>query len=192
MGLSSYNGFPGPMREAVGRRQAKAWKNGDQPAPTTCEVCGQTEGAIHGHAEDYSRDDVYLPICITCHLILHMRFREPLMWDKYRAWVRAGWQGPPLEQRNGLQQIKRLYGGRVIGWAGTKVWDARTATVLDMIPPIKFHHPNAPDAPCITANEPRGVGYPAGARPPGGVPPVSPVLRRNPFTDRRRGKLELP
>lgn len=73
MGLSSYNGFPGPMREAVGRRQARAWKDGTLPKPDRCDACGQTQGAIHGHAEDYSRDDVYLPLCITCHLILASR-----------------------------------------------------------------------------------------------------------------------
>lgn len=74
-----------------------------------------------------------------------MRFQQSVMWDRYRDWVRAGWQGTPLEQCNGLQQIKQLYSGIPALWRGVQLWDERTATVLDMIPPIRFIHPNAPE-----------------------------------------------
>lgn len=145
MGLSDYNGFPGKMREKSLRRVHKLWDSGEVPRPTQCDACGQRDGTIHGHSEDYSDDHVHLPLCITCHLLLHMRFQMPSTWDTYRAQVRAGYQGTPLEQRNALYRIKQLYASSdPTHWPMTKLWDARSATVLDMICPVKFIHPNAP------------------------------------------------
>lgn len=144
MGLSDYNGFTGKQREASLRRVHKLWNSGAVPRPEKCDACGQTEGAIHGHSEDYSNDHVHIPACITCHLLLHMRFQMPRVWDEYREKVRLGYQGIPLEQRSALWQIKRLYDGSPNTWPMEHVWDARSATFLDMIPPVKFHHPNAP------------------------------------------------
>lgn len=144
MGMSTYNGFPGPLRDAVGRRQARLWSQGLMAKPEKCDACYQTRGAIHGHAEDYSSDEIYLPICITCHLILHMRFQQPKLWEQYKEMVRLGWRGIPLEQHNALHQIKRLYlTDQRHDWPMEDVNEIRTATVLDMICPIRFTHPNA-------------------------------------------------
>lgn len=156
MGLSSYNGFPGKMREASLRRVHKLWDSGEVPRPEKCDACGQTEGTIHGHSEDYSDDHVHLPLCITCHLILHMRFQMPALWDDYRRQVRLGYQGVPLDQRNALYRIKQLYPvGDVDLWPMTQVWDPRSATVLDMICPIRFIHPKAPEPDVDTPPPPR-------------------------------------
>lgn len=144
MGLSNYNGFTGKEREASLRRVHKLWKSGEVPIPTTCAACGQTEGAIHGHSEDYSNDDVHLPICITCHLILHMRWQMPRLWELYKQAVRHGFRGVPLEQNNALYRIKQIYDADdPANFPGEYVNDVTSGTVLDMIAPIKFHHPNA-------------------------------------------------
>lgn len=143
--LSDYNGFPGKMREAVGRRMTKRWNSGESARPSVCAACGQTEGAIHGHNEDYSTEDVYLPLCITCHLMLHMRFHHADLWELYKKAVRHGFRGEPLEQRNALYAIKQRYDvRRPESFPGEYINDERSATVLDMICPIKIIHPNAP------------------------------------------------
>lgn len=145
MGLSNYNGFTGKEREASLRRVHKLWESGEVPRPTQCMACGQTEGTLHGHSEDYSNDHVHIPLCITCHLILHMRFQQPVLWDTYREMVRLGYQGVPLEQRNALYRIKQIYAPTYEGtdWPMHLENDQRSGTVLDVIPPIKFIHPNA-------------------------------------------------
>jgi hypothetical protein len=151
MALSDYNGFPGKHREAVGKRMERTWKANPDLRPSECAVCYQTEGAIHGHNEDYSVEDVYLPICITCHLILHMRWNSPQLWENYRLAVRHGFQGPPLDQRNGMRVLKQIYPAELYNDDRYR-WETRTATVLDMICPIKFEHPNA--AKCRTEDTP--------------------------------------
>jgi hypothetical protein len=144
MGLSNYNGFTGKQREASLRRVHKLWDSGEVPRPAKCDACFQTEGAIHGHSEDYSNDDVHIPICITCHLILHTRFQQPQLWDLYKKAVRYGFRGVPLEQRNALYRIKQIYDvDDPASFPGEYVNERRSATVLDMIAPVKFHHPNA-------------------------------------------------
>lgn len=156
MGLSDYNGFSGKMREASLRRVHKLWKDGSVPRPTRCDVCYQTQGAIHGHSEDYSNDHIHLPICITCHLMLHMRWQQPTLWENYKLAVRHGFRGRPLEQRNALYVIKQIYPDEMHK-DDFYVNDVRSATVLDMISPIKFIHPNAP-APEVSCDP---VGRPA-------------------------------
>lgn len=143
MALSDYNGFPGKMRESVGRRMERSWKDNPALRPSRCDACFQTEGALHGHNEDYSQEDVYLPICITCHLILHMRFQQPKMWTDYKTAVRAGFQGKPLVQKSALWVIKDIYPREFYENSDQYINEPRTATVLDMISPIKFIHPSS-------------------------------------------------
>lgn len=142
MGLSDYNGFSGKWRESSLRRVHKLWNSGAVPRPEKCDACYQTEGTIHGHSEDYSNDDVHLPVCITCHLILHMRFQMPALWEDYKLAVRSGFRGRPLEQKNALYVIKQIYPDLMYR-DEFYVNDERSATVLDMICPIKFIHPNS-------------------------------------------------
>ena len=149
MGLSSYNGFTGREREKSLRVVHRLWDEGKVPRPTECLLaCHQTEGAIHGHSEDYSPGalHVHIPICITCHLMLHMRWQQPVLWENYKAAIREGWRGVPLEQRNALYEIKRLYPPtRPDEWPMELVNEPTSGTVLDMLSPIKFIHPNASD-----------------------------------------------
>ena len=150
MGLSSYNGFTGKEREASLRIVHRLWDSGEVPRPTKCLACAQTEGAIHGHSEDYSPGalHVHIPICITCHLILHTRWQQPKLWESYKEAVREGWRGVPLQQRNALYEIKRLYPPSDPNvWPMELLNEPTSGTVLDMICPVRFIHPNATPPP---------------------------------------------
>jgi len=142
MALSTYNGFTGEYRGQVGRRMERNWKKHPELRPRECAVCFQTEGAIHGHNEDYSTEDVYLPLCLTCHLMLHGRWNSPALWEDYKLAVRKGFRGPPLLQGNGMFLMRSLYPPELYK-DENYIWEERTATVLDMLSPIKFTHPNA-------------------------------------------------
>ncbi|MGV9668659.1 hypothetical protein [Nocardia niigatensis] len=145
MGLSTYNGFDGAYREKVQAELERMWTSGLWQRPSECAVCGQTRGAIHGHLEDYSRPETYVPLCITCHLILHMRFRQPDLWDAYTEWIRAGWRPAPQEQRTAMAAIKRHYlPSAVDSWPGLLANKPSPVTYLDGLAPIRFEHPNAP------------------------------------------------
>lgn len=142
MGLSNYNGWTGKQREASLRRVHKLWRSGEIPEPTECLACGQTEGAIHGHSEDYSNDHIHIAICITCHLMLHTRFQKPELWDNYKLAVRHGFRGRALQQHNALYVMNKIYPAMLYEdrWY---VGQVTSGTVLDMICPIKFIHPNS-------------------------------------------------
>jgi hypothetical protein len=88
-----YNGFTWEER-----REAYEWWKAEVAAgrrtwPTVCDACGQTEGRIEPHDEDYSKP--YGPhicefgVCHRCHMMIHRRFQWPRSWDRYRAAVRA-------------------------------------------------------------------------------------------------------
>ena len=151
MALSDYNGFSGKHREAVGRRMERTWKEHPHLRPSQCSVCYQDEGAIHGHNEDYSVENVYLPLCITCHLMLHMRWAMPQLWEDYKLAIRHGFQGPPLNQNNGLRMLKQMYPAELYK-DERYVWEERTATTLDMLCAVKYTHPNA--ALCVSDDAP--------------------------------------
>lgn len=83
MTTSSYNGFSGGTRDQVQKVLNTNWATGEWKRPERCEVCGQTEGTIQGHLEDYGRPETYIPLCGVCHMVLHCRFRAPLMFVAY-------------------------------------------------------------------------------------------------------------
>lgn len=94
MVLKTYNGFDHDARMkgynwlkaeiAAGRRQV----------PTECEACGQTEGQIAGHSEDYSEpfgDHIgKIALCYRCHMAVHTRFKNPEAWATYKQHLREG------------------------------------------------------------------------------------------------------
>lgn len=107
MGLGWYNGHSPQKRERVQAWLNEQWNTGALPRPTQCAACGQTDGAIHGHLEDYDQPTTYVPLCITCHLLLHCRYRNHRVWHEYRQRVAQGWQAPPLDQRTAFGVLKR-------------------------------------------------------------------------------------
>jgi len=91
-----YNGFTPDERHHASRAARLAREAGKLPPlpPMKCMACGQTEGRIEPHSEDYST-----PIgphlgayvwCFFCHRMLHNRFWAPDAWDRYRAALRKG------------------------------------------------------------------------------------------------------
>lgn len=62
----------------------KAIANGEIPSPTKCNRCTATHKKMHYHNHDYSDHIKYLEaVCITCHRMLHRRFKDPLTVCEY-------------------------------------------------------------------------------------------------------------
>ena len=97
--MGAYNGHSGEKRDRVLKWMKQQYASGAIPRATRCCACGQTRGHLQGHHEDYDRPGSHVEICVTCHLVLHNRFRRPAMFDEYRARIRSGWQAPPLTQK---------------------------------------------------------------------------------------------
>ena len=92
--LKPYNGFDHAQRLA-----ALAWLKGEYAAgrrtrPVRCDACGQTEGPIDPHSEDYSRPfGEHIGkhgLCYRCHMMIHCRFKNPQAWVAYKQHVREG------------------------------------------------------------------------------------------------------
>jgi hypothetical protein len=52
--VKDYNGFSGCQRDRAQRWLNKEWDAGGLARSSECVACGQTEGVIQAHAEDYS------------------------------------------------------------------------------------------------------------------------------------------
>lgn len=97
-GLSTYNGFSGKERSATDRLQKKAITEGRLKLKKICCVCGQTQGAIMMHLENYFKPldpDEIKEMCVECHLSLHSRFRKPNTWIKRCLDARKGIKSKP-------------------------------------------------------------------------------------------------
>ena len=88
--MKDYNGFSGKQRDRAQRWLNKEWSTDRLARPSECMACGQTEGIIDAHAEDYSEpfrasvtDEYHL--CKRCHYMVHARSRNPKAWREYRA-----------------------------------------------------------------------------------------------------------
>ncbi|NQE86286.1 hypothetical protein [Nocardia terpenica] len=146
MALSTYNGFPGEYRERVQAELTAMWSSGLWEPPGECAVCYQTGGAIHGHLEDYSQPETYVPLCIICHLIVHARFREPELFAEYRRWICDGNRPDAQTQNSGFVVMKTRFrpSNGYQGWPGATVNKPVAATFLDGLAPVRFIHPHAP------------------------------------------------
>ncbi len=93
--MKDYNGFSGKERNKVGTIIRNAIKNGELLPPNRCCMCGQTEGTLHYHLEDYSKPlEELRPICVGCHMRLHIRFEYPNLWKQHLCDLRAGKKSP--------------------------------------------------------------------------------------------------
>jgi hypothetical protein len=102
--MRSYNGF-----SPAQRLRALAWLKGEYAAgrrrpPTACDACGQTEGIIEAHSEDYSEpfgDHIgAYGLCYRCHMAVHTRFGAWEAWHTYRRLVAAGARFQPFPRRD--------------------------------------------------------------------------------------------
>ena len=99
--MKPYNGFSPEQREAsmhwmnaaILRREVRAY-------PGECSQCGQREGQLSYHTEDYSwpfgPHVVEHHLCAVCHLLLHARFTRPARWTAYLALLRDGCRAAPV------------------------------------------------------------------------------------------------
>lgn len=153
MALANYNGFPGKMRDKSTKAQEQFWSDHAEsdefhrPEHYGCMACLQRTGLIQGHLEDYSQVEVYMPLCVTCHLLLHMRWQPSSIWEDYKKAVRYGFQGPARMSLSGIFPFLSGKYPELLYEDGFYVNEFRPATCLDFLSPIKFTHPNAPDAP---------------------------------------------
>lgn len=79
--LSNYKKWTGKQREASYKITKKAMKDGVIPYPTKCNRCGQTEGRIDYHSENYDDPINGLePLCMRCHLKHHREYNKLLKY----------------------------------------------------------------------------------------------------------------
>jgi hypothetical protein len=93
--MLSYNGFTGTQRNRAQAWLNKQWAVGAFNRPCQCVACGQTEGLIDAHAEDYSepfaegKTDAF-HLCFTCHMMVHCRFGNAFAWLRYKRAIGSG------------------------------------------------------------------------------------------------------
>lgn len=109
--MKSYNGFSSSFRSKVAELLRLAIKEGRIQAPTFCSICGQDKGSFHYHLEDYTKpfENLY-PVCISCHMKLHLRFSYPNIWKKHLHDIRAGKKSPPMQSVNDFFKKMKLAG----------------------------------------------------------------------------------
>jgi hypothetical protein len=94
MALKTYNGFDHDQRMKGYRWLQGEYAAGRRARPTVCEACGQTEGPIDAHSEDYSApfgDHIgRFGLCYRCHMAMHTRQKNPKAWAAYKHHVAVG------------------------------------------------------------------------------------------------------
>lgn len=92
--MNTYNGFTHAQRMRAYRWAQREYKAGRKARHAACQACGQDQGLIMGHSEDYS--EPYGPhigrwgLCYRCHMMIHCREKSPEVFDRYRREVAAG------------------------------------------------------------------------------------------------------
>lgn len=77
--LSNYKKWTGKEREASYKITKKAISDGIIPPPTKCNRCGQTEGRIDYHSENYDDPINGLEqLCMKCHLRHHREYNKSI------------------------------------------------------------------------------------------------------------------
>ena len=112
MGLTtSYNGFGPKIRDDSYRWMKAEINAGRVPEPAECLACGETNGHMDYHTEDYSLPfgpHIYAySLCFRCHMMLHIRYRRRKDWLRYVEQLEAGAVYFPLKSRG---EIYRLNG----------------------------------------------------------------------------------
>lgn len=103
--MKSYNGFTPDQRNKAQAWLNAQWKAGTLARPSTCHACGQDQGIIDAHAEDYSlpfaagKTDQY-HLCFRCHMMVHCRHRNLNRWRWYKEAVANGMRFTPFHSRN--------------------------------------------------------------------------------------------
>lgn len=93
--MNPYNGYSGSQRLKALAWLKKEWAKGTRPKkPCSCDICGQTEGLLAWHSEDYSApfgDNIgRFGLCYTCHMMIHCRYKNPRAWSNYKKAIANG------------------------------------------------------------------------------------------------------
>lgn len=102
--MNSYNGFKASQRQKAFNWLMIEYASGRRSRPTVCDACGQAEGIIDPHSEDYSfpfgpHIGAY-GLCYICHMMVHNRFKAAASWTRYKAAIAAGGRYPAMRTRN--------------------------------------------------------------------------------------------
>jgi hypothetical protein len=99
--MKSYKGWSAEQRMESFRKTMKAIEDGVIPKAHTCNRCGQKEGIIQYHNEDYSDPIKYLEmLCWRCHMMHHSKKRNPEAVANYFREVAEGKQYKPVYKHN--------------------------------------------------------------------------------------------
>lgn len=92
--LKTYNGFDHGQRMKGYRWLQGEYAAGRRQRPLRCDACGQTDGPVEAHSEDYSEpfgDHIGRHgLCYRCHMAIHNRFKHPEAWAIYKRHIREG------------------------------------------------------------------------------------------------------
>lgn len=101
-------------------------KMGVIPSPTICRVCGQKNGIIQYHNTDYDvslevqpkmlnntateedvkrLQEVLLPVCWRCHMMIHKKEHHPLSYEKYMQEINSGVRFDPVFVQNDWHKL---------------------------------------------------------------------------------------
>jgi hypothetical protein len=89
-----YNGFSPAQRARAGRWISREVKAGRLSWPSSCMICGRTDGRFQLHAEDYGEpfgpQTSQFGVCARCHQQIHRRFTDPVRYAAYADVVERG------------------------------------------------------------------------------------------------------
>jgi len=112
--LGSYNGFSGAERNAKLKSMQRRIASGEMsPASGCCALCGDPEGPLEYHDEDYGRPYLWTEpaifiLCRHCHREkLHKRFNRPTVWQTFLAHVRRGGYARDLKNAETKREFDR-------------------------------------------------------------------------------------
>lgn len=106
--MNAYNGFT-----SAKRKKAHDWLEFQfRKSPKQCKACGQDEGPIVFHTEDYSEpygaNIGEYELCYACHMMLLCRKgRMHNKWRNYKKKIKLGFRYLPV--RGGWAQFKKLF-----------------------------------------------------------------------------------
>lgn len=131
-----YNGFSAEERSRAGRWARAERAAGRKSKPTKCDACGQTEGVIEPHSEDYSApygDHIgAFGLCYRCHMMIHCRFSNPVAWHQYLRSIHSGMVYVPFLQRDFQRFAAEMLGNAetVAGQATLFPQQSRQSTII--------------------------------------------------------------
>ena len=95
--MKSYNGFTPKQRMDAFNWLKKEMEAGKRDRlPLSCDACGQKDGSLMWHSEDYSfpygEHIGHYGLCYICHMMIHCRFNNATKWQEYKAKIKEGFK----------------------------------------------------------------------------------------------------